>query len=321
MDELRLSNFPLLETTNVSAAAEMMRQVYCDLEIDTRRQNEFRFQMNAVGMGRVTLTAVGWSTPVVTVAPHMDDCFNFSSITAGAATTSIGRDAVDQDAGCAAVMSPHRTLDVRCHTELCSLNIRATRSVLEAHLESLIGRELESPLEFEPAMPIANTQVIWQVVEVVCNELERDAGLLRSPLVAEQYSEALLTSILFTQPHSYFDALEGTRKPAAPFYVRAAEEYIEAHCAEPITAADLARAIGVGVSTLYNGFRAHRNQTPMSFLRAVRLRRARGTLLTAAPDARVREIARAWGFNHVGRFASLYKKTYGETPLETLKQR
>jgi AraC-like DNA-binding protein len=46
----------------------------------------------------------------------------------------------------------------------------------------------------------------------------------------------------------------------------------------------------------------------------------RDALLNAAPDEHIAAIAARWGFSHAGRFASDYRRRFGETPLETKRR-
>jgi AraC-like DNA-binding protein len=60
----------------------------------------------------------------------------------------------------------------------------------------------------------------------------------------------------------------------------------------------------------------------MAQLRDARLSAARQDLLDGDPTngATVAEIARRWGFAHLGRFARAYRDAYGETPAQTLRR-
>jgi len=101
--------------------------------------------------------------------------------------------------------------------------------------------------------------------------------------------------------------------------VKRAEAYIEAHFAEPLSLADIAAHAGVGARSLQSGFQNFRKVTPMAFLRSVRLQHARQALRKADPTvSTVTEIAMTCGFNHLGEFAALYGRAFGETPRQTL---
>ncbi|MBM4480658.1 helix-turn-helix domain-containing protein [Rhodococcus hoagii] len=39
-----------------------------------------------------------------------------------------------------------------------------------------------------------------------------------------------------------------------------------------------------------------------------------------SPDVTVTDVAASWGFYNLGRFSSLYREVYGESPSETLRR-
>jgi len=57
----------------------------------------------------------------------------------------------------------------------------------------------------------------------------------------------------------------------------------------------------------------------MVALTRARLHHVRRDLLAARPGARVGDIAAAWGFSHLGRFAAAYRRRFGEPPSATLR--
>jgi AraC-like DNA-binding protein len=203
------------------------------------------------------------------------------------------------------------------------LNLKILRSVIESHCHGLTGQAIDDPLEFDEALRFDDKRLtsLWRFVRFMSEEIEHDENLLSQPLIGERFAETVLTTILYVQPHCYSTSLNRQATPSGPHYVRRAEEYMETHCEEPITASLLATAVGVNVRTLYAAFRKHRDYTPFEFLRSVRLRRARSALLSAPPGSKVRDVALKWGFNHIGRFSSLYRRHFGESPSDTLRSR
>ena len=58
----------------------------------------------------------------------------------------------------------------------------------------------------------------------------------------------------------------------------------------------------------------------MGFLKAQRLNAAYGKLLAAEPESTsVTDVALRYGFNHLGKFAIEYKRTFRESPSKTLR--
>jgi transcriptional regulator GlxA family with amidase domain len=102
--------------------------------------------------------------------------------------------------------------------------------------------------------------------------------------------------------------------------LRRAEVYIESHWNEPITIASLARATAVSARSIFHHFKSSRGQSPMAFVKQVRLEHAREMLESSGISRSVTEIAVDCGFGNLGHFAGDYFKRFGERPSETLKR-
>lgn len=99
------------------------------------------------------------------------------------------------------------------------------------------------------------------------------------------------------------------------------EEWIDAHLNEAITLGRLCEVAGVGGRCLQKTFLERRGSTPMQYLINRRLEAARKQLLGAVGAVEVTSIAMAWGFNHMGRFSTMYRRRFGESPSATLRRR
>jgi len=101
--------------------------------------------------------------------------------------------------------------------------------------------------------------------------------------------------------------------------VRICESYIREHCSEAVSLLDLSRVSGMTSRSLTNAFQAVTGLSPVDYLRRVRLSGAHHALLLANKDnAKVTDVATAWGFWHMGHFTYHYRKMFGETPSQTL---
>ncbi|OAN26441.1 hypothetical protein A4X20_12380 [Mycolicibacterium iranicum] len=104
-----------------------------------------------------------------------------------------------------------------------------------------------------------------------------------------------------------------------PAALRAALTYIEADASRRISLADLAREAYATPRTVQYLFRRYLDTTPTAYVRGLRLAAARQELLVAhRSETTVSATASRWGFGHTGRFAVLYRETYGESPHQTL---
>ena len=103
--------------------------------------------------------------------------------------------------------------------------------------------------------------------------------------------------------------------------IQHAEAIMRAAFAEPLSIAEIAGRVGVGVRGLQLAFRRHRGQTPREVLTAIRLEAVRRRLLEPKPGETVTSIALECGLTHLGRFSRAYRATFGEPPSATLRRR
>ncbi len=183
---------------------------------------------------------------------------------------------------------------------------------------------VSGPLELKFDAPAGHRPgATWQhLIDDLWTEADGTSEALAAPLVAAEARRLLLTMLLGPQPHNYSDQIANGGSPAAPFYVRRAEEFIAANIERPITMDDVVAAAGSSARSIYAGFRRFRGTTPMAYLKQLRLLRAHHELLAADPTRQtVTEIAMKWRFFHLGYFAAGYRRRFGEPPSATLRLR
>lgn len=115
-------------------------------------------------------------------------------------------------------------------------------------------------------------------------------------------------------------AAQNRAEPPTTWQVRRVQEYIETHWNQPITIASLARATAASTRSIFYHFKNNRGQSPMSFVKQVRLEHARVMLENSGVSRSVTDIAIECGFGNLGHFAGDYLKRFGEHPSDTLKR-
>lgn len=116
-------------------------------------------------------------------------------------------------------------------------------------------------------------------------------------------------------------AQSGAIKPLSSSSRRAAElveAWIHQHAAQPVTLEQLAAVAGVSARTLQKACLVRWGQTPLELVAARRLDVVRAGLSSQPGSLSVTEAAVRAGFTHLGRFAALYRRSYGESPSDTL---
>jgi transcriptional regulator GlxA family with amidase domain len=134
------------------------------------------------------------------------------------------------------------------------------------------------------------------------------------------FEQFIMTGLLLSHPHTCSERLRQREKPISPRDVKRAIDYMESNLEAPITFSDIVEVSGVPGRTLFKHFQDWRGISPMRYLRNARFQRAREALRRATPEASITEIAMSCGFSHMGRFSAEYRRRFGESPSETIKQ-
>jgi AraC-like DNA-binding protein len=140
-----------------------------------------------------------------------------------------------------------------------------------------------------------------------------------SAAFVERLLQAMMIALLETVPNNYSARLAKPISPAIPKRLKRAIEYMHGNISSPMGVADIAREAGTSVRALQAAFQQFKDTTPLNYLRTIRLEGARRALTDPAIFLPVAEVARSWGFSHMGRFAALYHQSFGEMPSNTAK--
>lgn len=229
------------------------------------------------------------------------------------------------DQNSAAVFQPvgDTVLD-RWEADCRLIAVKVDRIALENTLAAMLDRPVTSPVRLGPRLDLSSgLGSSWlRLVQLIMADHAQQASLMHHPLVGQRLQESLVTGLLLATDHQYRAQLDGGRQfIAAPRAVRRAAEAMLAEPGRPFTVTDLAEVAGVSQRSLQLGFQRYLEMSPMTYLREVRLGRAHDELRYGDPaDVTVATIAHRYGFLHPGRFAALYRRRYGESPSQTLRQ-
>ncbi|GJE16398.1 helix-turn-helix domain-containing protein [Methylobacterium marchantiae] len=129
--------------------------------------------------------------------------------------------------------------------------------------------------------------------------------------------EVLTYQLLSAWPRRIASPRSGTRDVPSRS-LRAALDYIEANLSNALVLADVAAAAGISVRSLQDKFRREIGLTPVQFIIDRRLAKAHLDLMSSAKSTlSIADIARSWGFVHMGDFGQRYRRLYGRAPKET----
>jgi transcriptional regulator GlxA family with amidase domain len=126
---------------------------------------------------------------------------------------------------------------------------------------------------------------------------------------------ALLRAIRLRLAAPEAAAAKAPRGGLAPWRLRRATEWLEAHMADDARLADLAAAVGLSERHLCTAFRVSTGRPPHRWLLERRVERAKALLAAATGGApSVTEVAMACGFSSSAHFATMFRRATGKTP-------
>ncbi|MEM7300039.1 MAG: helix-turn-helix transcriptional regulator [Pseudomonadota bacterium] len=193
---------------------------------------------------------------------------------------------------------------------------------LEERARRFFEYDRSKPFGFDPLLnmnSMAGRSVISSI-QYFYSLLTSDVGVLQNPIMAASSRDFLFTSILSQLPHSFRTEDRVRKWPNVhTAIVHNAEEYMRDRAADGVSIADLSNAVGCSERSLFASFQKIRNESPLNYLRNIRLDRARQDLVIG--DTSVTDIAFKWGFSNLGRFSKLYAEKFEEKPSETLMRR
>lgn len=327
-----MSSEPIREKKTISVASsdiEEARHMGADLFYPHELhvigdEASFSMSLSAASIGPVTIGRLEYSSEVEIVTSELGDAYQVNIPIMGDLETRCGT--------AHTVATPHQGAVYRCdqRTRLrgwgvhgCApvLAIKFQRHAVEAQLAAQLGVEIHDPIVFDLDLDLdsAYGRQWLTLVNNVCRQFDATDMLALEPMVAQPMAEVLTSGLLLATSHDYRSMLDEPTPPL-PRVVQLAIDYMQANASDPLTVACIAGAVGVSVRTLQISFQKALGVTPMRHLKSIRLHRVRVDLHGADPhDSSVTEIARRWGFTHVGRFAGDYRSEFGVSPSHDLR--
>jgi AraC-like DNA-binding protein len=312
-------------TEDLAEATELVGQFLGvgHLEVNTG-EGPFQATMNAVRLRDVTLAYLDFHAVTTLSVPKTGDHYSVHMPMSGRARCLYDGDPVEVLSYLALVVNPGTELSMAMEFDTPQLIVRIEVQALERQLARMLGRTVTRPVVFDSCMDLTTDPAVrWHgAIQLLSSEVMTPNSLIQQGIGAGPLEELVISSLLWVQSSTYHDDLMAGNSQRRGMTVRRAIAYIEENLSWQITLQDIARALNVSVRSVQNAFRDDLGTTPMNYLRDRRLERARAELADALPSdgVTVTEVAERWGFGHLGNFAAMYRKRFGESPSDTLRR-
>lgn len=274
----------------------------------------YSFRYLAVGDGNVTLRRSQMRGYLRgTVAP--DHSYVVTLVLGGVVSLDVLRGDAPVELGTPALLPPDRrsVVEARNHD---AVMVHLDRAFVHAVAEERHGLPSGGLHLDERVAPAADAVVRWRNVLGSARRVLVERGVSSPEWSAATRAVAVAFLALF--PPMAADTSSALWAPRNE-RIRRAVDHVHDHAAESVGVGDLAAVSGLSVRAVQESFQRLFGMPPSTYVRAVRLQRVRADLLSLdAADTSVGEVARRWGFAHLGRFSAEYTSRYGEYPKTTL---
>lgn len=262
------------------------------------------------------LSHIGYGGEVRVQTPDIEAIYHLQIVTGGRCSWNFDGDILSLSAGQALMLNPREHIDLTYSNDCQKLIVKVPESVLNTACVASGKAVPKDGLCFtHRVMELKSSLAFLRLLEAVYEEASESAVDLTS--VSRGYADLLANKLLSIFPCNLQEPAGG---PGSDRQLQQIRRYLEEHIKEDISVEELADLCNISVRTLYNIFAKEVGTTPKQFIKQTKLHSLYQDLKQGCSARNVTEIALDYGFTHLGRFSSDYRKMFGELPSETLRQ-
>ncbi|HJR29716.1 MAG TPA: helix-turn-helix domain-containing protein [Pseudomonas sp.] len=316
-----------VDSDDLEAARSWMSGICGPHRLVSATPERIRFHHNA-NMFKSMATTLGTIEYGTDVTIDIEDVEHFSSYSlslplSGEQELSKAGSVVRSDRDQGVIISPNEHQLLTISGDCRKVQVVITRVAMSEALEGMLQRPLDVPLRFEPMMDAIDgaSASWWRMARYFIDELERSSELFEQVAFTRDIESSLIKGLILAQPNNYSQELRDALGVKLPHYLVRARQYIHDNAREALHLEDIEAAAGVSRFKLFDAFRKYFALSPMAYLKKYRLNAVRQEILEHGSARNISGIAMGWGFMHLGRFSSEYRKLFDETPSMTLQRK
>ncbi|WP_255507164.1 helix-turn-helix transcriptional regulator [Mycobacterium sp. AZCC_0083] len=317
---------PQFSTTDPDEAVHEATKVLAPHQLDLRGDRAgFGAQLRWADLKDTSLYYMDYRSPLsIRCLPHRSYVAVVLPISADMGVSFDDGDIVDVPRGTCVVAPAGRRVEFHYRSPFSVLILTAEIAALTGGLRGIAPEVDAEGLSFDGV--VAKNGWLAETLYGLSGLLVHVVDQYSSPTlvpsrVAHTLREQVISTFLLAMRHSRSDQLLRSTHPISSRAVRQAIELVVSDSYAQKTVTEIATGVGVSVRSLELGFRKELGCTPHEYIQKFRLQQAHQQLRRACPSdgTTVTDVALRCGFNHTGRFAALYRRSYGTAPSQTLR--
>ncbi|MBV1789138.1 AraC family transcriptional regulator [Marinobacterium sp. D7] len=317
-----LNNSKVFEGAHPSQVSEYVNQHVgrhsIEMNAGSDRKGRSSARLSFREFADIGLSLISYGDEVKVRCPDLSEVYHFQVVTRGQCCWRYDDDQrLLLRPGQALMMNPKEQIDLSYSHDCEKVIIKVPEEILRGVCLEQNGMLPRDGIRFERRIvDLQNTGCFMRFLDALlaeANEAEVELGSLQL-----SYREILINKLL----HQFAsNAQEQSSGCALDRSFSELIAYIDAHIKDEIDVDELAQSANVSVRTIYNQFSRHFGLTPRLYVKNAKLKGLREELIGNPRIRNVTEAALDYGFTHLGRFSSDYRKMFGELPSETFKRR
>ncbi|GED22333.1 AraC family transcriptional regulator [Halomonas halmophila] len=287
-------------------------------ELVVPQPRELAFRHEGIAFGNSSLGTIEYATRVNIKIDDLVHSYSISLPMDGEQHIEHAQREFVSNSRVGTIISPQQPLHLDIKDNCRKKLVRLSREAVHRRLGQLLGRQITTPVVFDPQMPLEGSLNDWWKTVTHFQELLNAEGCMCDlPEVWNSFESSLITCLLYAQPHNHSEELLG-RQQARPSYLDALDAMMRDSLDHPFTLEDLEKASGISRERLYHDFHEFFDTTPIAYFRNLRFEWVKNRLEKASPRESVSSIAMDCGFLQLGRFSKDYQKRFQERPSQVL---
>lgn len=314
-----LSRYAIARTRDQDEFKSLVAGVFRDHGLSLLgRSGLYCAELSHCSLGDMSVNFVSYGAEAM-VDPGSLDFYLIHVPLRGVSRVDLGTETFHATPDAAVICSPAQRVRFQWSVDCGVLAIRIEQAAVARQFAQMLGEPVNRMPQFSPRLPFGQDSSWRNLCRFICRELDKDRNLFAAAPARAAIEQMLISTLLLQHDHDLRHLLDRPVSSAAPRHVRRAEEFMASRLSQSVSVAEVVAATGVSERTLFEGFRQFRDTSPMAWMKARRLEKAREAL-ARGDGANVTATAMEWGFYHLGNFSADYRAQFGERPSDTLKR-
>lgn len=263
----------------------------------------------------ISMSKLSYGGQVRVRTPELHDIFHLQIVLNGTCMWRLADQDITLQPGQSMVLNPQDNVDLTYSRDCEKIIIKLSHeSMTSSLLEEGFAVPDGGPRFSRHVRSLNDLRSLAQLIELMCVESEESTYDLtkRSP-----YQALFVHKII----NAFDNNITSNSCSSHQRYFELIDEYINDNIRADISMEELAVVSAISKRTLYNLFAKYKNCTPTAYIKHKKLTAIQRLLCQQNHLVRnITEVALDFGFTHLGRFSSDYKRVFGELPSTTFKR-